>query len=102
MKYRALRVMAVVMKILAWVVLVAGLIVSLTTLFATGLLSDSLGTTVPLSARLFAFLGMIAGTLVQFVFLMGAGEAISLLFDIESNTSMRPPVTHREEAMKAA
>lgn len=101
MKYRALRVMAVVMKILAWVVLVTGLMFSLATLFATGLLTQSLGTTVPLSARLFMFVGMVAGTLVEFVFLLGSSEVISLLFDIEANTFQRP-ATHQEEAMKAA
>lgn len=101
MKYRALRVMAVVMKILAWVVLATGLMLSLATLFATGLLTQSLGTTVPVSARLFMFIGMVAGTLVEFVFLLGSGEAISLLFDIEASTVARP-AAHHEEVMKAA
>ena len=85
-KYRILRTMAVVFKIMAWVSLVFGIIGSVTFLIQFSLLSQQLGTAVPAAAGFSLFLVLMAYTLVAFGTFYAMAEGISLLFDIERQT----------------
>lgn len=100
MKYRALRVLAMVYKILAWVTLVSGALVSISLLFSSTVISRGLGVPVSFGASFLAALVALGFTLVQFVFLLGFSELIYLVFDINDNTS--PKEEAAGEEMKAA
>jgi hypothetical protein len=88
-KYGILRVVAVVLKIVAWVVLGAGIVGMIIVLANAG--------TLPAALRPLASAGTIAVpviAIVWFVQLFGFGSVLSLLIEIEENTSMiaaRPP-----------
>jgi len=92
-KYRILRTMAVVYKIMAWVSLVFGLIGSITFLIQFSLLSQQLGTAVPAVAGTSLFVMFLVYTLVAFGTLYALSEGIRLLFDIERQTRATPEQT---------
>lgn len=85
-KYRILRTMAVVFKVLAWVSLILGIIGSVTFWIQFSLLSQQLGTAVPAAAGFVIFAVMFLYTLVGFGALYALAEGINLLFDIERQT----------------
>ena len=89
-KYRILRTMAVVFKVMGWVSLVLGIIGSVTFLIQFSLLSQQLGTAVPAVAGFTLFLVLIAYTLVSFGAFYALAEGINLLFDIERQTRAIP------------
>jgi len=89
-KYRILRTMAVVFKIMAWVTLVSGVIGSVTVLIQFSLLSQQLGTAVPAGAGVSLFILLLAYTLLGFGTLYAFAEGINLLFDIERQTRATP------------
>lgn len=101
MKYRALRVLATVYKVLAWVTLVVGSLISLSLLFSSSVVSSGLGVPVSLGAGIIAALVAIGFTLIQFVLFLGFGELISLIFDIEANTHGEVTVEEEEKRMAA-
>lgn len=92
-KYRILRTMAVVYKIMAWVTLIFGLIGSITFLIQFSLLSQQLGTAVPAVAGTSLFVMLLVYTLVAFGTLYALAEGIRLLFDIERQTREAPEQT---------
>jgi len=85
-KYRILRTMAVVYKIMAWVSLVFGLIGSITFLVQFSLLSQQLGTAVPAFAGFSLFVVFLAYTLLSFGTLYALAEGIRLLLNIDRQT----------------
>lgn len=85
-KYRILRTMAVVYKILAWVSLVFGLIGSITFLIQFSLVSQQLGTAVPAFAGFTLFAVFLGYTLIAFGTFYALAEGINMLFDIERQT----------------
>ena len=97
-KYPLLRVIALVLKVLAWIVLAAGLIGMIGLLVAgSGLPSDQQ------SLRPLATAGALTIPLVAilwFVELFAFGSILSLLIDIEENTR-RPPHDRRNEAKRS-
>lgn len=94
-KYRILRTMAVVFKVMAWVSLVFGLIGSITFLIQFSLLSQQLGTAVPAVAGFSLFIVLLAYTLVSFGAFYALAESINLLFDIERQTRAIPEQTRQ-------
>jgi len=97
-KYRVLRIVASIFEILAWIVLVLGLLGAI--LFVVGTVAAGLGR---LGARIplrlyYQYMGMPAvsglvgaivmglGSILYFLFLYATGELIYLLLDIEQNT----------------
>ena len=99
-KYRILRTMAVVFKVVAWVSLVLGLIGSITFLIQFSLLSQQLGTAVPAVAGFSLFLVLIVYTLVGFGTFYALAEGINLLFDIDRQT--RAPAEQARQIRPAA
>jgi len=97
-KYRILRTMAVVYKVMAWVSLIFGLIASITFLIQFSLISQQLGTAMPAIAGFSVFLVLLVYTLLAFGTFYAVAELINLLFDIEHQsratkdrvTEMRP------------
>ena len=85
-KYRILRTMAFVYKIMAWVTLVFGLVGSITFLVQFSLLGQQLGTAVPAVAGFTLFSLLLVYTLVAFGTLYALAEGIYILFDIEQQT----------------
>ena len=82
-KYRLLRVMAVIFKILAWVSLVVGVAVSIFALVASSLIAQQLGTAGAAGGGFIVFLGVLIYSLITFGSLYALSEGIYLLFDIE-------------------
>lgn len=88
-KYGILRVIATILKFLAWVVLAAGIIGMIIVLANTGKMGDALR---PLATAGTFAVPIIA--IVWFVQLFGFGSILSLLIEIEENTrgiAARPP-----------
>lgn len=88
-KYGVLRVIAMILKVLAWIVLAAGIIGMIIVLANTGKLPDALR---PLAAAGTFAVPIIA--IVWFAQLFGFGSVLSLLIEIEENTrgiAARPP-----------
>lgn len=84
-KYGLLRVIAFILKLLAWVVLVAGLVGLIVLLIAFA----ASGGSQPAWMRAVAAAGLLAvpiAAIVWFVQLFAFGSIISLLIDIEENT----------------
>lgn len=102
MKYRALRVLATVYKILAWVTLAVGVIVSISLLFGSSAISRGLGLSVSIGVGFLAALLTMGFSLLQFVFLLGFGELINLVFDIEANTHIMEKAEEEEKGLRAA
>ncbi len=102
MNYKALRVLATVYKVLAWVTLVVGSFISLSVLFIPSLISSGLGVPVSIGVGIVAAFVAIGFTLIQFILFLGFGELISLIFDIEANTHKGPVVEEEEEKRMAA
>lgn len=100
MQYRALRVLAVVYKILAWITLAVGIIVSISLLFSSSIVSRGLGIPVSIGISFLAAIFALGLSLLQFVFLLGFGELISMVFDIDANTrpAEEAPVKEMREA----
>ncbi len=88
-KYGILRVIATILKFLAWVVLAAGIIGMFIVLANAGKMGDALR---PLATAGTFAVPIIA--IVWFVQLFGFGSVLSLLIEIEENTrgiAARPP-----------
>ncbi len=85
-KYRILRTMAVVFKVMAWVSLVLGMIASVTFMIQFSLMSQQLGTNMPAFAGFSIFVIFVAYALLAFGSLFALSEMIRLLFDIERQT----------------
>jgi len=99
-KYRLLRVMAVIFKIMAWVALVAGVAVSIFALVASSLIAQQLGTAGAAGGGFIAFLAILIYSLITFGSLYALSEGIYLLFDIEEET--RTTREQMREIKKAA
>ncbi|MDQ3472361.1 MAG: hypothetical protein M3447_01360 [Acidobacteriota bacterium] len=91
-RFRALRTIATVYKILGCLILIFGVLISLL-LFASGLLGGAAATPRDLSgalgggiAGMFLAVGVLLYALALFLILYGAGEAIYLGIAIEENT----------------
>ena len=93
-KYRILRFVATLWKILAWVVLVVGTLAAIATLagvllggaqlrpyFDSGIVPFS-----PIVGGIIAFVGGVLFTIFYFLALYGVGELLQLLIGIEENT----------------
>ncbi len=85
-KYRLLRVMAVVFKVLAWVGLVMGVAFSIFALVASSLIAQQLGAAGAAGGGFIAFIGILIYSLITFGALYALSEGIYLLFDIEQQT----------------
>ena len=88
-KYGILRVIALILKILAWVVLAAGIIGMIAALVNVGKLPDALR---PLVSAGTVAIPVIA--IIWFVQLFAFGSVLSMLIEIEENTramAARPP-----------
>jgi hypothetical protein len=98
-KFGVLRIVATIFKILAWIVLVLGIIGacgSLATAFVPGM-STGLGSSNPFGtvpsgltvvAAIGAAIGALIGTLIAFLILYAYGDLISLLLALEENTRL--------------
>jgi len=93
MNYRVLRVLASVYKIIAWIILGAGSIIAISMLFSSNIISSGLGIPVTAGASIVTALIFEGFILLQFIFFLGLGELISLVFDINFNTN---PVASKE------
>ena len=97
-KYRVLRIVATIFKVLAWIVLVVGLLVAIiwtVALMASGVsrlraqLPSTLyypGLGLPLASGLAGSLVLGLISILYFLFLYASGEFVFLLLDIEENT----------------
>ncbi len=104
MNYRALRILASVYKMVAWIIFGAGSIISLSMLFSSNIIASGLGIPITPGASIATALIFEGFILIQFVFFLGLGQLISLVFDIDFNTR---PVTEevlekKEEITEAA
>ena len=102
MNYRALRILASVYKIVAWAILGSGSIISISLLFSSNVISSGLGIPVTLGASIITALIFEGFILLQFIFFLGLGELISLVFDIDFNTRPVAATKEREEIKSAA
>ena len=97
-RYRALRLVALVYRIVAWIALVGGILVALV-IMIIGTLAGRAGTASPLLADvpvlnqvsglisgIIVGIGVIVVALVKFVLLHAASEVIDLGLSIEENT----------------
>lgn len=87
-KYRILRTMAVIYKILAWVSLAAGVAFGVFALVASSLISQQLETAGAAGGGFLAFIAIIVYSLISFGSLYALSEGIYLLFDINEETKM--------------
>jgi membrane protein implicated in regulation of membrane protease activity len=85
-KYRALKLMAVVYKILAWVTLAAGLVVSIFAVMAGSLVSQQLGSAAPVAGGLAIFTVFFGSTLIGFGTFYALAQGINLMFELENRT----------------
>ena len=100
MHYRALRVLATFYKIVAWIILGSGSLIAISMLFSSNIIVSGLGlpmTTGVSIATALIFEGFI---LVQFIFFLGLGELISIIFDIDFST--RSDLTKVSDEVKSA
>lgn len=98
-KYRVLRVMMVVFKLVAWLSLIVSLIASVTFLIQFSLMSQQLGTSVPAFAGFTLFIAFVANGFFVFGSLLAISELIRLVFDIEKQTrATRDKVTEVRQA----
>ena len=84
-KYGVVRTIAFILKLLAWVALVAGLLAAIIALVGTGNNADAAGGLF----RILRSVGLIAGPLVGivwFVQMYAFGSILTLLVDLEENT----------------
>ncbi len=90
-KFRVLRIVATLFKILAWIVLVLGLLGSCGAL-ASGLMpavqGGGRGDMIGLAAGIGGAIGALVGTLIAFVVFYAYGDLISLLISLEENTRL--------------
>jgi nicotinamide riboside transporter PnuC len=88
-RYTALRVIAIIVKIMAWIALIVGLLGAIGALFAGFTLSNQgpLGLNIqgPL-AGIAAFVVTLVFAVINFLFLYAVGESIYLFLAIEENT----------------
>jgi hypothetical protein len=83
-KYPVLRVIALILKILAWVVLAAGFIGMIVLIVAGSSLPSELQAIRPVTTA--GAFGVPAIAILNFVMLFGFGSILSLLVDIEQKT----------------
>lgn len=83
-KYGLLRVIALILKVLAWIVLVAGIAGLIGGLGAAGRMGAELGVIKQMTAAGAWVLPVLA--IVWFIQLYAFGSIISLLIDVEENT----------------
>ena len=84
-KYGALRVIAVILTVLAWISLILGVLGSI----LAGVLGADALTAVDMPGGTFAAITIIVGiivSIVYFLILLGAAQLIYLLVDVERNT----------------
>ena len=97
-RFRALRVVSVVWKVLAWIILILGILSGLFVV-VIGAIQGRVGqpstvlSTVPVVSTVTGLLsgvllgvGLLLGALVQFVLMYAAGEVIDLGLSLEQNT----------------
>ena len=114
-KFRILRVIGTIWKVLAWIVLILGVIASFATLlmsiFGGGMMRQLLppGERMPWSPLAFGAVGGIVGflislvlTLIYFLGLYAAGEFIYLLLAIEENTHLTAQWIQAQSVVQAA
>ncbi len=100
MNFRALRILASVYKIIAWIIFGAGSIIAISMLFSSNLISSGLGLPVTPGASIVTALIFEGFILLQFVFFLGLGQVISLFFEIDFHT--RPVAANKSESVKSA
>jgi hypothetical protein len=91
-KYGLLRAIAIILKVLAWIVLIAGIIGLIGGLGAAGRMGAEMGVIKQLAAMGSWVLPVLA--IVWFIQLYAFGSIISLLIDVEENTramAAQPP-----------
>lgn len=85
-KYRILRVMVVVYKVVAWLSLVGGVILSIMTLISGSIVAQQLGVPGPAAFGLGGFFFLLLSSLFSFGALYAFAELIQLAFNIHQNT----------------
>jgi hypothetical protein len=85
-KYRILKVMVVVFKVVAWLWLIGGVILSIVTLISGSIVAQQLGVPGPAGVGFGAFLFMLLSSLFSFGALYAFAELIQLAFSIHENT----------------
>lgn len=85
-KYRILKVMVVVFKVVAWLWLIGGVILSIVTLISGSIVAQQLGAPGPAGFGLGAFLFILLSSLFSFGALYAFSELIQLVFSIHENT----------------
>ena len=101
MNYKALRILGSVYKIVAWIILGAGSIIAVSMLFSSNIISTGLSIPVTAGASIITALIFEGFILLQFIFFLGLGELISLIFDIDFNTHPVAP-KERDDIKSAA
>lgn len=81
-KYPALRTYATVVKVLAWIVLVLGVLGSILVAVLTGVSGEEYAGV----ATIIVLIGGLLGTAIYFLILLAAAEFIRLAIDVEQNT----------------
>jgi amino acid transporter len=84
--YRALKLMSVVYKVLAWITLAAGLVISIFAVMAGSLVSQQLGSAAPVGGGLVIFAIFFGSTLVAFGSFYALAQGINLMFELENRT----------------
>lgn len=96
-KFTVLRVIGTIYKVLAWIVLILGILAALAILAAGiwgearlvrpyGIIPRPYAPLMSIAGGLFGALGIAVGAVFYFLFLYAAGEAIFLILAIEENT----------------
>lgn len=94
-RFKVLRILATLLKVIAWILLVVGILGAVAAVaggaLGGGVLGDTLeslsgGVVVGLLGGIAAGAGLLLGAVLQFVMLYAAGEAISVTLAIEENT----------------
>lgn len=94
-KYRILKVMVVVYKVVAWLSLIGGVLLSISALISGSIVAQQLGIPGPVAVGLGTFLFLLLGSLFSFGSLYAFAELIQLAFNIHQNT-----VTTQQEVRK--
>ena len=84
-KFRMLRTVSLIMRVLAWVSLLGSIALAVLTLTSPGLLAQY-GLGVGYASAWLSFLAMLIGGIVYAILLFAAGEAITVSLSIEDNT----------------
>lgn len=85
-RYRILKVMVVVFKVVAWLWLIGGVILSVITLISGSIIAQQLGAPGPAGFGFGAFLFLLLTSLFNFGVFYAFAELIQLVFSIHENT----------------